>query len=104
MEADQRVVKLFNGDKRRRNNIQTNKYCWYDFIPKNLMEQFSQLGNLYFLIVAMGQLFPSISNTKGRPATLMPLSVVVIMQAVKDLFEDYQRIASDKTENSRQAP
>lgn len=60
------------------------------------------MGNLYFLIVALGQLIPAISNTKGRPATLLPLSAVVSMQAVKDLFEDWQRVQSDKKENSRQ--
>ena len=101
MEEDARVVRLFSLE-RQSNYIQTNKYTWYNFLPKNLLEQFSQTGNLYFLMVALGQLIPSISNTKGRPATLLPLSVVVFMQAVKDLFEDSARIQSDKTENSRQ--
>ncbi|CAE7591418.1 ATP8A2, partial [Symbiodinium microadriaticum] len=55
------------------------------------------------MLVAVGQLFPSISNTKGRPATLLPLSGVVLMQAIKDLFEDWQRIASDQKENSNPA-
>lgn len=96
---DARVVRLFSSD-RQRNHIQTNKYTWYNFLPKNLLEQFSQSGNLYFL-VAVGQLIPSISNTQGKPATLLPLSAVVSMQAVKDLFEDSARVQSDKVENNR---
>ncbi|CAJ1353705.1 unnamed protein product [Effrenium voratum] len=102
-EPGTRLVKLFQPDKRRNNSIHTNKYTWYNFIPKNLWEQFSQLGNLYFLLVAVGQLFPSISNTKGKPATLVPLSGVILMQAVKDLFEDWQRVQSDQKENAREA-
>ncbi|CAE7511632.1 Atp8b5, partial [Symbiodinium sp. CCMP2456] len=100
---DYRVVKLFHQDKKRNNAVKSNKYNWYDFVPKNLFEQFSQLGNMYFMLVAVGQLFPSISNTKGKPATLVPLSGVVVMQAIKDLFEDWQRIASDQKENSNLA-
>ena len=100
MEEDARVVRLFSSE-RQRNHIQTNKYTWYNFLPKNLLEQFSQSGNLYFLMVAVGQLIPSISNTQGKPATLLPLSAVVSMQAVKDLFEDSARVQSDKVENNR---
>ncbi|CAK9112629.1 unnamed protein product, partial [Durusdinium trenchii] len=103
MSDDARSIKLFSADGRRNNRIFTNKYTWYNFIPKNLLEQFSQMGNFYFLLVALGQLIPAISNTKGQPATLVPLSAVVFMQAVKDLFEDCQRMHSDRVENSRQA-
>lgn len=100
-ENDARLVRLFSPDWRK-NAVRTNKYTWYNFLPKNLLEQFSQVGNLYFLIVALGQLIPAISNTKGRPATLLPLSAVVFMQAVKDIFEDWQRVQSDTKENSRE--
>lgn len=101
MEEDVRNIIFFSPEKKLTNYIRTNKYNWYDFLPKNLLEQFSQSGNLYFLMVAVGQLLPCISNTKGRPATLLPLSIVVSMQAVKDLFEDSARIRSDKSENTR---
>jgi hypothetical protein len=32
------------------NSIQTNKYTLLTFVPKNLMEQFSKLANVYFLV------------------------------------------------------
>eukprot|EP00913_Durusdinium_trenchii_P001775 g1645.t1 len=72
-------------------------------LSQNTEGDFSRMGNFYFLLVALGQLIPAISNTKGQPATLVPLSAVVFMQAVKDLFEDCQRMHSDRVENSRQA-
>ena len=32
------------------NTISTSKYTLITFVPKNLMEQFSRLANLYFLV------------------------------------------------------
>ena len=32
------------------NSIQTNKYTLLTFFPKNLMEQFSKMANVYFLV------------------------------------------------------
>jgi hypothetical protein len=32
------------------NSIQTNKYNWANFFPKNILEQFSKRANLYFLV------------------------------------------------------
>lgn len=33
------------------NKIQTSKYTWLTFLPINLAEQFSQLANVYFLVI-----------------------------------------------------
>lgn len=32
------------------NAISTSKYTMVTFVPKNLLEQFSRLANLYFLV------------------------------------------------------
>jgi hypothetical protein len=32
------------------NSISTSKYNYFNFIPKNLAEQFSKMANLYFLV------------------------------------------------------
>ena len=37
------------------NRIETSKYNWINFIPKILYEQFSKVGNLYFLFLAILQ-------------------------------------------------
>lgn len=33
------------------NNVITSKYTWWNFLPKNLWEQFQNLANVYFLFV-----------------------------------------------------
>lgn len=35
------------------NKIQTSKYTWLTFLPKNLIEQFSKYPNLYFLVIIL---------------------------------------------------
>jgi len=100
----QRSVQIFQPDTTpgRSNRIQTNKYKWYSFLPKNALEQFSQAGNLYFLVIALLQLIPAISNTGGRPLTLIPLTVVCSVAAIKDFFEDLQCVKSDRRANDRE--
>jgi hypothetical protein len=47
------------------------------------------------------QIIPEVSNTYGQPVTAVPLSIVMLFVALKDLAEDLQRRAADKKENSR---
>ena len=44
-------------------------------------------------------MIPSISNSNGVPAQLFPLTAVVFISMMKDLFEDWKRHKSDNTEN-----
>ena len=37
------------------NSIHTSKYTFVNFVPKNLIEQFSKLANIYFLIMMILQ-------------------------------------------------
>jgi phospholipid-transporting ATPase len=37
------------------NRISTSKYRWYNCIPKILVEQFSKMANIYFLLIAFMQ-------------------------------------------------
>ena len=87
--------------KKTKNYISTSKYTWYNFVPKILYEQFSKMSNIYFLIIAVLQCFPEISNADGKPIILMPLSVVVIVNSIKDFYEDWKRKKSDDEENNR---
>ena len=34
------------------NGISTTKYTAFTFVPKNLMEQFSKLANVYFFVIS----------------------------------------------------
>jgi phospholipid-transporting ATPase len=46
-------------------------------------------------------LIKPISDSDGVPIMLMPLSFVVFVSMIKDIFEDMKRHASDNTENNR---
>ena len=87
--------------KKSKNYISTSKYTWYNFIPKILYEQFSKMSNIYFVIIAILQCFPEISNADGKPIILMPLTVVVLINSIKDFYEDWKRKKSDDEENNR---
>ena len=97
-KINNRKVKI---PKKLKNYITTSKYTWYNFMPKILYEQFSKMSNIYFIIIAILQCFPEISNADGKPIILMPLSVVVIVNSVKDFYEDWKRKQSDDEENNR---
>jgi phospholipid-transporting ATPase len=83
------------------NKISTSKYTWLNCIPKILFEQFSKMANLYFLIIAIMQSINEISISQGKPVILLPLSVVVFINGLKDFMEDWKRKKSDDEENSK---
>ena len=45
--------------------------------------------------------YPPISDSNGVPVLILPLSFVVGVSMIKDIYEDYQRHKSDNEENSR---
>ncbi|KRW99063.1 P-type ATPase, cytoplasmic domain N [Pseudocohnilembus persalinus] len=83
------------------NSISTSKYTCLTFIPRNLLEQFSKMANIYFLIIGIMQMIDSISISEGTPVIYLPLAVVICISGFKDLLEDYKRHKSDNDENSR---
>ena len=85
------------------NLITTSKYNFLTFLPLNLMLQFSKFANLYFLVLTIMECFPLISDSGGVPVLLMPLSFVVGISMIKDVYEDYMRHKSDNEENCRKA-
>ncbi|KAL0481521.1 phospholipid-transporting ATPase, partial [Acrasis kona] len=80
------------------NAVSTGKYNVFTFIPQNLIEQFTRLANVYFLIISCLQLFSGLSPT-GRVGTVIPLVLVVIFQMIKDGFEDLKRHIADRQVN-----
>ena len=87
-------------DISEKNIISTSKYKWRNFLAKILMEQFSRLANVYFLIIAVLQSIKDLSYSGGSPIILIPLAFVVAINGLKDLFEDQKRKNSDKLENN----
>ncbi|KAL1964982.1 hypothetical protein VTN77DRAFT_6182 [Rasamsonia byssochlamydoides] len=84
------------------NHISTAKYNIVTFIPKFLFEQFSKYANLFFLFTACLQQIPNVTPT-NRYTTIVPLMIVLIVSAVKELIEDFKRRSSDKSLNYSKA-
>ena len=89
-----------NNDQEENNIISTSKYTWYNFFPKMLVQEFSRMANNYFLIIAVLQTIKEISYSNGNPLILIPLTLVVCLSGIKDLYEDYKRKESDNKENN----
>jgi magnesium-transporting ATPase (P-type) len=87
-------------DQNENNKIHTSKYKWFNFLSKILMEQFSRLANAYFLVIAILQSIKELSYSGGTPIMLLPLSFVVTLNGLKDIYEDFKRKKSDKKENN----
>lgn len=84
------------------NSIRTSRYTVYDFFPKQVLFQFSRLGNFYFLCVGIPQTIPGLSTT-GNYTTILPLLFFVLLTVAKEGYDDYKRHRLDKVENSRHA-
>lgn len=80
------------------NYISTSKYTIWNFIPKNLFEQFRRAANVYFLFLAVLQLIPYF-NVGNPLLTVGPITSVLFATAIKDGFEDYRRHKQDRDMN-----
>uniref|UniRef100_A0A1B0D0T9 P-type ATPase N-terminal domain-containing protein n=2 Tax=Phlebotomus papatasi TaxID=29031 RepID=A0A1B0D0T9_PHLPP len=81
------------------NKIRTTKYTLLSFLPKNLLEQFHRVANLYFIFIVLLNWFPAI-NAFGKEIAMIPVLFVLGVTAIKDLFEDRRRRSSDKRINN----
>ncbi|EXB44626.1 Phospholipid-transporting ATPase 2 [Morus notabilis] len=83
------------------NRISNTKYNVFNFLPKNLWEQFSRFMNQYFLLIACLQLWSLI--TPVNPAsTWGPLIFIFAVSATKEAWDDYHRYLSDKKANEKE--
>lgn len=85
------------------NNLITSSiYNPYNFLPRQLVAQFSKLANLYFLCVSIMQMIPSWSTT-GSYTTIIPLMVFISISMAREGYDDWRRHRQDKAENNRSA-
>ncbi|KAK3671974.1 aminophospholipid translocase [Recurvomyces mirabilis] len=80
------------------NHVSTTKYNVATFLPKFLYEQFSKSANIFFLFTAILQQIPNISPT-NRFTTIVPLGIVLLVSAGKELVEDNRRKSQDRQLN-----
>lgn len=81
-----------------RNKVRTAKYTLITFIPKNLLEQFRRVANIYFLLLVILQIFPIFGATSPQVA-MLPLVAILVITGVKDAIEDYRRNVLDNQVN-----
>jgi len=81
-----------------KNSLHTTKYTWWNFIPKNLYEQFHRLANFYFLVIACLTLVPDLTNI-SPVSSISPLVFVLGVSAFKEAYDDWKRATSDKSIN-----
>ncbi|CAI2181192.1 19540_t:CDS:2 [Funneliformis geosporum] len=83
------------------NSITTSRYKIYNFLPKQIMYQFSKIANIYFLFVAALQSVPEFSPT-GRYTTIIPLSIFMSIAIAHEGFDDFRRHKQDQIENNKE--
>ena len=81
------------------NSIKTNKYSLINFLPLSLFEQFRKAANIYFIFIAILQTLPEVSITNQIPVIITPLSMVIVISVIKDLYEVLGKYFSDRREN-----
>ncbi|KAL3045607.1 hypothetical protein OYC64_013799 [Pagothenia borchgrevinki] len=79
------------------NRILSSKYTFWNFVPKNMFEQFRRVANFYFLIIFLVQL---IIDTPTSPITSgLPLFFVITVTSIKQGYEDWLRHKADNSVN-----
>ncbi|KAF2279979.1 phospholipid-translocating P-type ATPase [Westerdykella ornata] len=84
------------------NWIRSTRYSAWNFLPRQLVAQFSKLANFYFLCVSILQMIPGLSTT-GTYTTIVPLLFFVTLSIAKEGYDDLRRYRLDKAENNREA-
>jgi hypothetical protein len=97
------------------NQVSTTKYEWWNFLFKNLWEQFrrffiscfifiiksNRVANIYFLVIVVIELIPGLSPLSPL-ASLLPLLTVLGATMIKDLYEDWNRRRADREVNGKE--
>ncbi|KAI0273495.1 hypothetical protein BC834DRAFT_1024630 [Gloeopeniophorella convolvens] len=94
----QKVPKVLKEYQYPSNQIITSKYTLVTFLPRNLLEQFRRIANIFFLFIAILQFLPKFS-TVSPGLVILPLIVVLGITAIKDGYEDIKRHQSDRVVN-----
>lgn len=105
-----------NSERFASNTIITSKYTWYNFLFKNLLEQFRHVSNIYFLLVMIVNVLFAFSSRSldllsffQRPGmdifsastAVLPLVFILVVTAIKDAFEDVKRHRTDAETNAQ---
>lgn len=84
------------------NKVITSKYTWWNFLPKNIFEQFCNLANIYFLFIGILQTIPQSTTTGGVPTMYMPLVFILAVSGIRAVVEDMSIHKADNKRNNCQ--
>ena len=100
-----RTVHLNNAEANLSSSFPSNysrstRYTWWNFVPKNLLEQFRRLANFFFLLCAVITLIPALTPITPY-TTIVPLVLVLVVSGARDAYDDYRRLLHDRKWNER---
>lgn len=81
------------------NAISNAKYSAFSFLPVILFEQFKFFFNLYFLLVALSQIIPTL-RIGYLSSYIVPLAFVLIVTMSKEAWDDISRRRRDREANT----
>ena len=71
----------------------------FTFLPVTIFLQFTRVTNVFYVFNAILQSIPSVS-TNNPLATIIPLSVIVIVGIIKEAVVELKKWHDDKTINA----
>ncbi|CAG9320536.1 unnamed protein product [Blepharisma stoltei] len=102
---DVRTIHLLNSNFSkhwsRNNEITTARYNFWNFIPKNVFEQFHQLWYSWFLLILILDLTYSSSIEKSF-TDVFPFCIILLIRISSDGFHDLRRHKFDNEINNRE--
>jgi hypothetical protein len=69
-----------------KNKKNSSLYSAWSFIPVNLYHQLLNPVFQFYLIIMILELIPQVSITNGVPNTMIPYSIVILIQMIADYF------------------
>ena len=82
------------------NIVRNQKYTVLNLIPIVLYNQFKFFSNLFFLLIAVSQLFPPL-RVGFLFTYVAPLAIVLLITIMKEAVDDFKRYQRDKEANSQ---
>mmetsp|Transcript_11059 Transcript_11059/g.41233 ORF Transcript_11059/g.41233 Transcript_11059/m.41233 type:complete len:1610 (-) Transcript_11059:1501-6330(-) len=80
------------------NEIRTTKYRWYSFFFLNLLEQYREYSNIYFLFIMILSLLPGLSPVAPITA-ILPVIFILSANMFREGVQDILRWREDKKSN-----
>lgn len=95
-------VSTLTAPTRETNRVSTTLYTFYNFLPFSLFNQVRKPTNLYFILIAVLSMFPTVSTIDPISA-IFPVVFVIVFSMSFDLYEDFRRYIKDQAANQKEA-